>query len=46
MNYLTANIGNSFFPRSGERAQELIKNAYAAVHQASGKGRNKSPNIF
>ncbi len=39
--FITANIGISFFPESGERAQELFMNAYAAVNQASDKGRNK-----
>ena len=36
--FINANIGISFFPESGERAQELFMNAYAAVHQASDKG--------
>ena len=39
--FINVNIGISFFPESGERAQELFMNAYAAVHQASDKGRNK-----
>ena len=39
--FITTNIGISLFPESGERAQELFMNAYAAVHQASDKGRNK-----
>ena len=39
--FININIGISFFPESGERAQELFMNAYAAVNQASDKGRNK-----
>ena len=39
--FINVNIGISFFPESGERALELFKNAYAAVNQASDKGRNK-----
>lgn len=39
--FINVTIGISFFPESGEREQELMKNAYAAVHQASDKGRNK-----
>ncbi|WP_159433403.1 EAL domain-containing protein [Bacillus tuaregi] len=39
--FLTANIGISFYPESGQTVQALMKNAYSAVHQANENGPNK-----
>ena len=39
--HLTASIGIAIAPDDGEDAQELLKNAAAALHQAKNDGRNQ-----
>ncbi|TAN74325.1 MAG: EAL domain-containing protein [Gallionella sp.] len=39
--YLTASIGIAVSPADGEDAQELLRNAAAALHQAKKDGRNQ-----
>ncbi|HAZ05938.1 MAG TPA: GGDEF domain-containing protein, partial [Acetobacterium sp.] len=38
--YIAANAGIAIFPKDGETAEELIKNADIAMYKAKDKGKN------